>query len=408
MNSPCQPGPAAVETTRPCPVCHARDARVLFHQVFSAFSEGGLLTGYDVVVCAECGAAYADGIPAREIFDTYYARMSKYEQSQRSGELSPVDRERFAEVADMLAPHLRPESRIVDVGCATGGLLAELQRRGFKHLLGLDPSPGCATVAKRLYGIEVWTTTIHELTALEERFDVVVLIGVLEHLPELDESITSLTKILKPGGLLYVEVPDASSYFEWFSAPYQFLSIEHVNFFSSTSLSNLLARRGFECVFARKAARHLGPNSIEPAVAALFSLTGASAPPKRDLETECGLLKYLDSSRRLEEEIQQKIARVAESQIPLAVWGAGTHTLRLLETSKLGSARIVAIIDSNSRYRGKQLRGIPIVTPEEFQPADATILISSQVAESEIKSQIRNQLGWTNPLICFYENSGAA
>src|SRR5580658_537652 len=142
---------------RSCPVCLARNARFLFRQVFSAFSEGGLLTGYDLVVCANCGAAYADGIPAREIFDTYYARMSKYEQSQRSGELSQTDRERFAQIADMLVPHLRPEFRIVDVGCATGGLLAELQRRGFNHLLGLDPSPGCAAVARRLYGIEVQT-----------------------------------------------------------------------------------------------------------------------------------------------------------------------------------------------------------------------------------------------------------
>jgi FlaA1/EpsC-like NDP-sugar epimerase len=82
--------------------------------------------------------------------------------------------------------------------------------------------------------------------------------------------------------------------------------------------------------------------------------------------------------------------------------------MRLLETSNLATARIVAIIDSNPRYKGKQLRGIPIVTPAEFQPADATILISTQVAESEIKAQIRNQLRWTNPIICFYENAGAA
>src|SRR5580658_3984870 len=106
-------------TKRPCPVCLAQKARLLFRQSFCAFSEGGLLTGYDLVVCAQCGAAYADGIPPREVFDTYYARMSKYEQSQRSGEISQVDKERFAHVADMLAPHLGPASRIVDVGCAT-------------------------------------------------------------------------------------------------------------------------------------------------------------------------------------------------------------------------------------------------------------------------------------------------
>jgi SAM-dependent methyltransferase len=331
-----------------------------------------------------------------------------YEQSQRSGDLSPVDKERFAQPADVLAPHLRPESRVLDVGCATGGLLAELRRRGFKHLPGLDPSPACAAVAKRLYGIEVRTLTIHELTAMQERFDVAVLTGVFEHLPELDDSITSLIKILKPGGTLHLEAPDAGSYHQWFSAPHQFLSIEHINFFSPASLSNLMARRGFDCMFARRETRHLGPNSIEPAVAALFTHTGRAAPPRRDVDTEADLLKYLESSRRLEEEIHEKIARLAASQVPLAVWGAGTHTLRLLETSKLGGARIVAFIDSNSRYHGKELRGIPILTPGEFESADATIMISSQVAEAEIKAQIRDHLGWKNPIVCFYENSRTA
>lgn len=395
---------ALIVPKRPCPVCLARAARLLFKQTFAAFSEGGLLTGYDVVICAQCGAAYADGIPPREAFDVYYARMSKYEQSQRSGDLSKTDTERFAETVDVLAPHLRPESRVVDVGCATGGLLAELKRRGFHHLLGTDPSAACAAVARRLYDIEVKTLTIHELTALEDRFDVAVLTGVFEHLPELDESITSLTRLLNRGGQLYIEVPDASSYDQHFSAPYQFISIEHVNYFSPASLSNLMARRGYERVFTKRVVRHLGPNSIEPVVAGLFTLTGQPTPPQRDTETQPALLKYLEASRKLEEEIQRKIASLAEEKVPLAVWGAGTHTLRLLETSQLPDARIIAFIDSNPRYEGKQLRGVPIVTPGQFKSGDATILISSQVAEAEIKAQIRERLHWPNPVVCLYEN----
>ena len=107
-------------------------------------------------------------------------------------------------------------------------------------------SPACAAIAKRLYGIEVRSLTIHELAGLQERFNVAVLTGVFEHLPELDDSINSLLKILKPGGLLYIEVPDASSYQHWFSAPYQFLSIEHVNYF-----------------FARVAQQSPGPPGIQ-------------------------------------------------------------------------------------------------------------------------------------------------
>ena len=154
---------------------------------------------------------------------------------------------------------------------------------------------------------------------------------------------------------------------------------------------------------ARKIALPLGPKSLEPTVLALYSLTGKGPPMQRDVETEPALRRYLESSRRLEEQIQQKIASLAESHVPLAVWGAGTHTLRLLETSKLKDTRIVAFIDPNARYHGKRLHGIPIITPGEFLTSEATVLISSQVAESEIKAQIRDQLRWPNPVVCLYE-----
>jgi len=58
------------------------------------------------------------------------------------------------------------------------------------------------------------------------------------------------------------------------------------------------------------------------------------------------------------------------------VWGAGTHTLRLLETSMLAQANILAFIDSNVRYHGKRLRGIEILSPEQAFTPDATVLIS--------------------------------
>ena len=90
------------------------------------------------------------------------------------------------------------------------------------------------------------------------------------------------------------------------------------------------------------------------------------------------------------------------------MWGAGTHTLRLLKTGSLANARIVGFIDSNRNYQGKQLRGIPILAPEAIEGANETILISSHVAEQEIKAHIQNDLKWANPIVCLYEGSPVA
>jgi len=57
---------------RPCPICDGAQSRLLHRQCFAQLDGGGLLDGYDVVVCRQCGFAFADGIPGQEFFDTYY------------------------------------------------------------------------------------------------------------------------------------------------------------------------------------------------------------------------------------------------------------------------------------------------------------------------------------------------
>jgi FlaA1/EpsC-like NDP-sugar epimerase len=124
-----------------------------------------------------------------------------------------------------------------------------------------------------------------------------------------------------------------------------------------------------------------------------------------DNEIEPGVQKYLDLSRALEAHLHGVIDHLVQSQVSLAVWGAGTHTLRLLKTSSLAKTNLVAFLDSNSAYQGKTLQGIPILAPDKFDPRDTTILISSHVFEQEIKDRIQNQLRWPNKLVCLYEEA---
>ncbi len=395
--------------TRECPVCLAQQARVIFRQKFSAFSEGGLMEGFDLAICKKCGAGYADDIPLQSEFDRYYAEMSKYQRSEGGGELNAVDAERYRQAADMVVGRLKPGDSIVDVGCATGALLAEFKRRGFTNILGIDPSSACADIGMRLYGVPIRTMPGSSLGAVTERFDLAILTGVLEHLRDVGASLRLVLELLKPGGQIYIEVPDATRYREWFSAPYQFFSMEHVNYFSPHSLTNLMLRLGLRSVFVERVTRWLGPNAVEPAIAGLFRLDPAAghAPRERDTETEPGFQTYIDFSSSLERRVHCAIDELVANQTPLLVWGAGTHTLRLMETSALSKANLLAFIDSNSSYQGKTLKGIPILAPSQCRDRSSAVLISSHVAEQEIKSQILHVLQWPNPLVCLYEGATA-
>lgn len=397
---------AAVAAPRGCPVCGATGRRVLFRQDFAAIESATPVTGYDVAVCEVCGCGYADGIPGQRAFDDYYRAMSKYEYHQRDGAESDFDARRLKVIADIIAP-LVPDhgARILDVGCATGRLLANLRALGFTRVEGADPSPACAAAAKRLYDIPVHTRTLAELGAGGARYDVVILVGVLEHLRDLGEAFRHLRTILNPGGQLYVEVPDATAFADWSNAPFQDFSTEHINFFAPVSLDNLMLVHGFRRVFSEQNHREQSWKTVMSNVSAAYRKVDAvpAGPLTFDAATAAGLERYIAACRAEDATLHAKVAALAASGRPVLVWGVGTHTSRLMATSRLAEANIVAFIESNARYHGKTLHGRPILPPEALKDRREPVLVSSRVFQHEIAEQIRSGLGCANELILLYD-----
>ena len=348
---------------RPCPVCGDTENRtILFHQVFSKLSGNSLINGYDIVCCNRCGCGFADGIPSQAHFDAYYRDFSKYEYKHRDGAESAEDLDRFQAIAKALTPFIRTkEARVLEVGCATGRLLWQLRQEGFRNVAGLDPSPSCAEAAQRLYGVEVRTGTLHALLDDDAKVDLLVLIGVLEHLCDLQEALRDLHRILATGGRIYVEVPDVWGFERHMDAPYQQFSTEHLIFFSLTSLANSLAAAGFRPLVLNQAARPHSGSSIMPVLWGVFE----KAKPGTgtlicDLTTHPALKGYIDASAHREENIAGRIEVLVEQKRPLLVWGVGTLTRRLLSTSRLSSASL-----ASTRFPPQRQLGFPMsgVTP---------------------------------------------
>ena len=391
--------------SRECPVCGSHERRAFFRQEFATVDQATPVTGYDVVVCERCGCGYADGIPEQHVFDQYYRDMSKYEYAQREGAESEYDQRRLALIADIIAPHLpSPDMRILDVGCASGRLLANLRERGFPNVTGLDPSPACAATAARLYSIDVRTMTLGGIAATAEQFDLVILVGVLEHLRDLESAFGHLRSLLSPSGLVYVEVPDVTAFADWPNAPYQDFSTEHINFFSPTSLSNLMLRHGFTRMFLEQNHRIQSYRTVMSNISAIYRKEEAASPGRIhfDPETATGLQRYISGCAADDEQLRAKIDAVVDGKQRILVWGVGTHTSRLMATSRLAEADIVAFIESNSRYHGRMLHGRPILSPHALKDHGEAVLISSRVFQQEIAEQIRRDLGCSNELILLY------
>lgn len=393
--------------SRDCPICGGKPSRVLFQQRFGDFGEGSLLAGYDVAVCGGCGFVYADRIPAQAAFDQHYAEMSKYEYTDRGGEVSPRDSQRFTDIASLISKSLPDRGiRILDIGCATGGLLAALRKLGYERVRGLDPSPACARLAKKFYGIQVDVGTISDNPLPAESFDLAIVVGVLEHVRDLRPALTNIEKPLTPHGYVYAEVPDLSAFMNWPGAPYQEFSTEHIGFFGPKSLENLFCARGYKMIAMDLIPRQFTDTTVMPSACGLFQRAAgvAAAPLQVDSDTETALRAYIERSESQEKRVSKLMADLAATGRAVVVWGVGTHTRRLLATTPLSNANITAFVDNNSNYHGKTLHGRPILSPAEVKSHPEPILVGSLAFQDEIVSLIRNDLAMTNEVILLYED----
>ncbi len=393
--------------TRPCPVCRGRRSKPLFHQAFAQLSTANLMDGYTVVICVECGAGFADGIPPQSVFDEYYRDLSKYEDPTPTGnQPAPVD-PKFRELAALVARFISaPDARILEIGSASGGLLMALRDLGFSDVLGLDPSPACVRAASQSYAIPGIVGTVFTAAERGDTYDFLILTGVMEHIRDLDRAIDQFRLLLRPGGRVFLEVPDASRYDARLDAPFQEFSVEHINFFSRASLTNLMQLRGFRAIEAGCVVRSLHEVTV-PCTYGVFEYVSAPAVVEPDTETLAGLTAYIQGGKAEDTRIRAAIAQALRPGERMIVWGAGTHTLRLLATGGLDPARIALFADSNPKYQQQDLHGVPIVHPDQLKDRSEPILISSRSSQQAIHHQIRHGLGLKNPLILLYGREGA-
>jgi SAM-dependent methyltransferase len=372
-------------------------------------SEHGVHAGYDVVACTRCGFAFANDTPEQRFLDAYYREMAKKSALlERRGYTEPEYLVRTHRVSlTHILPHVHPGDRVLDIGCYTGNLLALLRDAvpGVR-VTGLDPSALAARVAREHHGVSVEVGSLFDELDLGE-FDVVLLTHVLEHIVELRPFLARILTLMADGARLCVEVPDAEAFFLTAEQddpigvehkdPFLQFSVEHVNYFTAASLTNLMRANGF------------APLGVTAGVSTVAMLASAwvRAPFVADAGGPAALRRYVEDCRALMEPLVAVIDDLAERRLPVVVWGAGAHTQRLLASGALDRVEIRFFVDSDPGYHGATLAGVPIRAPEALRDdPHATVLISSQMYEDEIERQIR-AAGYPNPVVTLYRRAPA-
>jgi SAM-dependent methyltransferase len=396
--------PTSAPSVRACPACGESSTDLIYRQRFASFTAGSIGEGYDVVTCSDCGMCFASGLPDPQRFAQYYADSSKYDLGADGAQLSKRDLARFADQARFVAEHLAErDAPVLDVGTATGGFLVALGQVGFTRLFGVDPSPDAVRFAQRESSLNVTVGGLAEAASFGEKFGLIAYVAVLEHLLEPREQVRAVTRLLRPNGHVFISVPDAGSFRTHVAAPFQEFSVEHINFFTRRSLANTMGAEGYSLVAERSVIQPLGTDGQTPVLEAIFRWDGDASPPQHDESGATEIRQYIEGSERTEAALFERIAALASSGERIYVWGTGTHTLHLLQTSRLAECRIEAFLDSNPHYAGATLVGRPVIAPADLAAADAPILISSAVSQSGIAAAARARFGDDVALILLNE-----
>jgi 2-polyprenyl-3-methyl-5-hydroxy-6-metoxy-1,4-benzoquinol methylase len=216
---------------------------------------------YKVIADPEYGYLRLDPVPSQDEVERYYEEefySSEYKRFNDSSIKVQQEEEDFfnsrwesiCRVCSRHFGHVKGLS-VFDIGFGFAQALLYFRGKGM-IASGLEPSPEGVEYA-RSQGLDVFQAGIESFTCVgSRRFDVVTLINVLEHLRDPAETLMNIrTQLIKPGGLLVIDVPNEFNDFqtiadaEYSLGQWWVFPPSHINYFSTSSLKRLLNPCGY-------------------------------------------------------------------------------------------------------------------------------------------------------------------
>jgi 2-polyprenyl-3-methyl-5-hydroxy-6-metoxy-1,4-benzoquinol methylase len=257
---------AARPLLRGCPACGGLTA---YEQVFA-------IGDWTILRCAACGLGRTDAPafePERYYTDDYFTGQHADGYADYGGAEAVLRRE-FARTVAFIRTR-RDGGRLLEVGCAYGFFLQEA--KAYFDVSGIELAADAAAHARRA-GLNVLTGVADEETLQHlGSFDVIVMLDVIEHLPDPHGMLRLLAGHLAPGGIVVVTTGDFGSLVARLAGPHWRLMTppQHLWFFTGESLSRMARSAGLDC-------EHLDhPWKIVPLSLVFFQLRRMLGLPQR-------------------------------------------------------------------------------------------------------------------------------
>jgi SAM-dependent methyltransferase len=221
------------------------------------FKSALLCEGFAYARCVSCGLVQINPQPDTSSVITRYTdaygkdycayELANEENFLRLQLLALEDAGFFSLEQQFFQNTLAPS--VFDIGCATGSLLHELEKRGWQ-CYGVEISPA-AGYARSKYSLDVRSLPLEQNGFATGSFDVILASHLLEHLNDPGGILSEIYRLLKDRGRVFITTPNISGFqARIFRGAWRSAIFDHLYLFSVKTLTALLRKSGFsvECI----------------------------------------------------------------------------------------------------------------------------------------------------------------
>ena len=194
-------------------------------------------------VCTRCGLVSHQAIPTEEELAAFYATEYRWEYHR---EITPSPRRVMRawrngqRIHRQVEPWLAPRSRVLEIGAGIGCTVKVFEQEGH-DAWGIEPNDGFQAYSRERLRAEVTRQYLADLPP-QPTSDLVLLVHVIEHFRSPRTAMEQLHKLIRPGGLLYLECPNLGAV----ATREKTFHFAHIHNFTPGTLTLLARHTGFE------------------------------------------------------------------------------------------------------------------------------------------------------------------
>jgi SAM-dependent methyltransferase len=348
-------------------------------------------------VCEQCFLVQLEQFETPEQVFKDYVYFSSYSESWLE------HCRRYAQTMQA-ALGLGPKSLVIEVA-SNDGYLLQYFKQGGVPVLGIEPAANVAAVAEKK-GIasisEFFGAALAErLVAQGRSADLVVGNNVLAHVPDLNDFVSGLCRVLKPDGVLTLEFPHLLRLMQ--GNQFDTIYHEHLSYFSFTTAGRILAQHGLAVHDVEELSTHGGSlrlhasraqtkRAAKPAVAQLMEIERRAR-----LDDPQTYLSFSEKVKQTKRALLKFLVEAKASGKRIAGYGAPAKGNTLLNYCGIRGDFLDYTVDRSPHKQGLLLPGtrIPVFGPEKIMETRPDyVLILPWNLKDEICEQMSGIRKW--------------